>query len=118
MRHHLRSLCVDRQGTTAVEFAIVAPVFIAMVLGTIGCCGALFMVGSMHFAVEDAARCWSVGTLCPDKNAAKLFAERRYFGPGVPEFTPDDKDCAHRVTGSINYSLNVGFKTFAIPISA
>ncbi|WP_366408128.1 TadE/TadG family type IV pilus assembly protein [Nitrobacter sp. 62-13] len=41
----------DERGTTAVEFAIVAPVFIALLIGTFALCIALFLVGSLHYAV-------------------------------------------------------------------
>ena len=119
MRHHLKSLCVDRQGTTAVEFAIVAPVFIALLLGTLGVCFSLFLVGSMHFAVEDGARCASVKTtICADDATTIAYTQSRYFGPASPTFTYTAAACGNSVTGTINYSMDVGLKTFVIPISA
>ena len=33
MRNRLKSLGLDQQGTTAVEFAIIAPVLIALIVG-------------------------------------------------------------------------------------
>ena len=53
----IKSLRRDQQGTTAVEFAIVAPVLIALVVGTMALCVTLYLIGSLHFAVEDGARC-------------------------------------------------------------
>ena len=120
MRNHFKSLCFDRQGTTAVEFAIVAPVFIALLIGTLALCIALFLIGSLHFAVEDGARCASVKTtICLDGPTTVAYTQSRYFGPNVsPTFTYAAAACGNSVTASISYSMNVGFRTLLIPISA
>jgi Flp pilus assembly protein TadG len=120
VRNQLKSLYFDRQATTAVEFAIVAPVFIAMLVGTLALCVAFFLIGSLHFAVEDGARCASVKTtICSDAATTIAYTQNRYYGPNVsPTFTYAAAACGNSVTGSISYSMNVGFKTFVIPISA
>jgi Flp pilus assembly protein TadG len=113
-------MCRDRQGTTAVEFAIVAPVFIAMLIGTLALCVGLFLVGSLHFAVEDGARCASVKTtICSDAASTVAYTQSRYFGPNLsPAFTYATAACGNSVSASISYSMNVGFTTYTIPISA
>jgi len=120
VRNLLKSLCLDQQGTTAVEFAIIAPVFIALLVGTIALCVALFLIGSLHFAVEDGARCASVKTtICSDAASTVAYTQSRYFGPDVsPTFTYAAAACGNSVSASISYSMNVGFKTFVVPISA
>ena len=120
MRNLLKSLHRDQQGTTAVEFAIVAPVFIALLIGTLALCVAFFLIGSMHFAVEDAARCASVNTaVCADSPTTVAYAKSRYYGPNVsPTFTYAAAACGSSVTGTISYSMDVGFRTFTIPVSA
>ncbi len=120
MRNLLKSLCLDQQGTTAVEFAIIAPVFIALLIGTIALCVALFLIGSLHFAVEDGARCASVKTtICSDAASTVAYTQSRYFGPDVsPTFTYAAAACGNSVSASISYSMDVGFKTFVVPISA
>lgn len=120
MRNHLKALRLDDQGTTAVEFAIVAPVFIALLVGTLALCVGLFLIGSLHFAVEDGARCASVKTtICSDAASTVAYAQSRYFGPNVsPNFTYAAAPCGNSVSASISYSMNVGFRTFVIPISA
>ena len=117
---YLKAMCRDRQGTTAVEFAIVAPVFIALVIGTLALCIGLFLVGSLHFAVEDGARCASVKTtICSDAASTVAYTQSRYFGPNLsPTFTYAAAACGNSVSASINYSMNVGFTTYTIPISA
>jgi Flp pilus assembly protein TadG len=120
VRSHLKSLRLNDQGTTAVEFAIVAPVFIALLIGTLALCVALFLIGSLHFAVEDAARCASVKTaICSDSATTVAYAQNHYYGPNVsPVFTYAAAACGSSVSASISYSMNVGFRTFTIPISA
>jgi Flp pilus assembly pilin Flp len=116
----LKSLRLDQQGTTAVEFAIVAPVLIALLVGTMALCIGLFLVGSLHFAVEDGARCASVKTtICSDGPTTVAYTRSRYFGPNVsPTFTYAAAACGNSVSASINYSMDVGLRTFVIPISA
>jgi Flp pilus assembly protein TadG len=124
VRDLLKSMRRDQQGTTAVEFAIVAPVFIALLLGTLALCVALFLIGSLHFAVEDGARCASVKTtICSDGPTTVAYTQSHYFGPSLSPnpftYTPatPTNNC-NRVTASISYSMNVGFRTYTIPISA
>lgn len=121
MGNLLESLRRDQQGTTAVEFGIVAPVFIALLLGTMGLCVALFLIGSLHFAVEDGARCASVKTtICADGPTTIAYTQSRYLGPSgvTPTFTYAAAACGNSVSASITYSANVLFKTLVIPISA
>jgi Flp pilus assembly protein TadG len=117
----LKSLRRDQQGTTAVEFGIIAPVLIALLVGTMGLCVALFLIGSLHFAVEDGARCASVKTtICSDAATTIAYTQSRYFGPGgvSPTFTYAAAACGNSVSASITYSVNVLFNSLVIPISA
>jgi Flp pilus assembly protein TadG len=120
VRNLVKSLRLNDQGTTAVEFGIVAPVFIALLIGTISLCVALFLIGSLHYAVEEGARCASVKTtICSDAATTVAYAQSHYFGPDVsPTFTSTPAPCGNSVSASISYSLNVGFRTFVVPISA
>jgi Flp pilus assembly pilin Flp len=124
VRSHLKSLRRNEQGTTAVEFAIVAPVFIALLVGTLALCVALFLIGSLHFAVEEGARCASVKPACQiagvaDATLTQAYTQNHYFGPSVsPTFTYAAAACGNSVSASISYSMNVGFRTFTVPISA
>lgn len=120
MQKLLKSIEQNQDGTTAVEFAIIAPVFMLLLLGTIALCFALLLVGSLHFAVEDGARCAAVKTtICTDATSTIAYTQSRYMGPNVsPTFTYSPAACGSSVTGSVSYSMNVGFKTFVIPISA
>ena len=124
MRNHLKAWRLDDGGTTAVEFAIVAPVFVALLVGTISVCIGLFLIGSLHYAVQEGARCASVRTACqvngsPDATATVAYTQSQYFGPAVsPVFAYAAAPCGNSVSASINYSMNLGFRTFTVPISA
>ena len=121
MRNRLKAIYRNQEGTTAVEFAIIAPVFLLLIFGTIGLCFALFLVGSLHFAVEDGARCASVKTtICSDPATTIAYTQSRYMGPNVsPTFTyTAGAPCGKSVTGNVSYSMDIGFRTFVIPISA
>jgi Flp pilus assembly protein TadG len=114
-----QKLVYKEDGTTAVEFAIVSPVFIALVVGILYTCLCLFLVGSLHYAVEEGARCASVRTkICKDATTTVTYAQNRYFGPGSPTFTYATSACGNSVSASINYVAQLGLTQFSIPISA
>lgn len=111
----------DERGTTAIEFAIVGPVFILLVIGILYLCMCLSVVGSMHYAVEEGARCASVRKLvCNDEDTTIAYTKAHYFGPGgVPTFAYDPAAvCGHSVTASISYVVDMGLKKITVPITA
>ena len=104
-------------GSAAVEFGLIVPILITLFVGSLYLCMALFVAGSLQFAVEDAARCASVNTTtCKDATTIQSYATTRYFGVGSPTFT--SAACGNSVSGSTSYAANLGFKTVTIPISA
>lgn len=121
MRELHKNITNDERGTTAIEFAIVGPVFIMLLIGILYLCMCLAVVGSMHFAVEEGARCASVKTtVCTDQSSTVSYTQNHYFGPGtLPTFTYNAAAaCGHYVTGTINYVLDVGLKQFTVPVTA
>ncbi len=94
--------------------------FIALVVGTLAVCVGLFLIGSLHYAVEDGARCASVKTsICSDAATTVAYTQSRYFGPNVaPTFTYAAAACGNSASASVNYAMNVGLTTFVIPMSA
>lgn len=51
-----RQLARDKRGVTAVEFALITPVFMAMLMGTFNLGQAVYLQGVFHGAVQDAGR--------------------------------------------------------------
>jgi Flp pilus assembly protein TadG len=119
MREFMRDVWQEECGTAAVEFAIVAPVFIALVVGLLALCICLFLIGSLHYSVEEAARCASVRTtVCKDATTTIAYAQSRYFGPSTPNFSYSTAACGNSVTASINYVAQLGLTQFTVPVSA
>ena len=121
MRSFRKNLGSDEYGTTAIEFAIVGPVFILLLIGIFYLCMALSVVGSMHYAVEEGARCASVRTtVCSDDTTTISYTQSHYYGPSTPPaFTYDAAAaCGHSVSGSINYVMDLGLKQLTVPITA
>jgi Flp pilus assembly protein TadG len=110
----------DNRGTTVVEFGILAPVAIMLLVGTFYLGLSLFLVGSLHFAVEEAARCASVNTgVCTDSATTVAYAQSHYFGPSAsPTFTYAAAACGNSMTATISYVMDVGMTKFTIPVSA
>jgi Flp pilus assembly protein TadG len=110
----------DDQGTTAVEFAIVAPVVIMLIVGIPTLSLMLFAMGSLHFAVEDAARCASARpSQCTDSAAIVTYAQSRYSGVlATPVFTHTSAACGNKVSGTVTITFDVGMYRQPVALSA
>jgi len=110
----------DDQGTTAVEFAIVAPVVIMLIVGIPTVSLMLFAMGSLHFAVEDAARCASARpSQCTDSAAIVTYAQSRYSGVlATPVFTHTSAACGNKVSGTVTITFDVGMYRRPVALSA
>jgi Flp pilus assembly protein TadG len=115
----LEAPCTNNCGATAVEFALIAPALVTVVVGTFYLCMALYLVASMHFAVEDGARCASVNsTTCGSASAIVTYTKGRYFGPNTPTFAYATAACGNSVSASVTYVANLGVTSVSIPITA
>ncbi len=100
----------DQQGASAVEFALIAPVFFLFVFGIIAF-GLLFwtQVGLQHGA-EMAARCASINTtLCPNSNPSAItnYALQQALGLNLPSstFTYSTPACGNQVSASYTFEF-------------
>lgn len=100
----------DQQGASAVEFALLAPVFFAFVFGIIAF-GLLFwtQIGMQHGA-EMAARCASINTtLCPTSNPSAItdYALQQALGLSLPSstFTYSTPACGNQVSASYTFQF-------------
>ena len=113
----------SRRGNTAAEFALVLPLMLFLSLGAFNLFTLMYGVTSLHFTVEDAARCASVKTdICTGPASTATYAKTQYRGPLVGMdyvVVPASADnCGNQVTGSGTFLLVTGIKTFFVPISA
>ena len=116
----LRSLRTNQQGSAAVEFAIVGPIFLSLTVGMIYVCMLMFSMASMQYAVEEGARCASVKTTVCTSNAATVtYTQNAYYGPVIsPTFTSTSTGCGHQVHGTATFTLNTGLRTISVPLVA
>jgi Flp pilus assembly protein TadG len=100
----------DQRGATALEFALLAPLFFLLIFGIIGI-GMVFwtQVGLQH-GVQMAARCASVNTvLCPnsDANAITAYATQQALGLSLPAstFAYSVPACGNQVSASYSFQF-------------
>ena len=123
MKRLLRLLSC-RRGATIVEFAFVAPVFLAMIFGVIDIARATWTFGSLNYAAERAARYASIHTSDSNPIAAstvQTYALNAYYGESLSgnPFTYSATGCGNTVTATYNYSLAIPLvHTWSIPLTA
>jgi Flp pilus assembly protein TadG len=124
-----RRLVSCESGSTAVEAAFVLPPFLMLILGILSACVVIFAASSLHYAVEGAARCYSVNsvpcsagtsTQCCTNGTTQSYAQSLYLGPSspAPTFSASTPSCGHQVSATLNYVLSVGVAHWTIPFSA
>ena len=100
----------ERSGATAVENAIVLPVFFLFIFAVIEAGILCWTQTSLQFSVESAARCAAVNsTLCGTSTAVQTYAASQVWGLSVPssDFNVSQPSCGHEVTISYPFSFIV-----------
>jgi Flp pilus assembly protein TadG len=108
----LRRFLTHGGGSTAIEFSLTAPVFLAIVFGLIDFGLLLWTQLGLQHATELAARCASVNkTICADATAVKAYASTQVFGMTVPTsvFTVSQLACGNKITARYDFGLIGGF---------
>jgi Flp pilus assembly protein TadG len=108
-----RRLLADRRGATMLEFALVVPVLLAMLLGIV-MLGVVFLAqAGLRSAVEDAAR---YATIWPRPSQAAIEARiaARRFGMDpanivAPTVTFDTNASPKFVTISMGYNITINY---------
>ena len=121
-----RRLAADQRGVAAIEFALLAPAFLMLLVGTMTMSILFFTTTSLHFAVEAAARCASVmSTVCSNSVTTTAYAAGKYYGSTVkPVFTCAGRacggtaSCGNKVTGTVTVTLDVGIASYSTPLRA
>jgi len=72
-----------RQGGSAVEFAIAAPVFLALLLGLMEYARLIWTVQSLNSVAFSTARCATYGSSCGTSSAAASYATQLASGFGL-----------------------------------
>ena len=107
VRERLVGFAKARDGTTAVETAIVVPVFLLLLFAVIEAGLIFWTQTTLQFAVEAAARCAAVNTTqCGSASAIQSYAASQTPGMTVSgsSFIPSTQSCGSQV--SISYTFN------------
>lgn len=122
-----RLLARDRDGATALEFALVAPLILAFTFGIIELGHLMWTIGALNMAVEDAARCVSVSNvptpaaaLCDTQAHMQTYAVSRVWGMTVPAstFTLSTPSCGYLISASYPYQPIVGYIPMSFTVTA
>jgi Flp pilus assembly protein TadG len=77
----------DRQGGSAVEWALVLPIVAATLIGFFNACAMYWGQASLHYAADSAVRCWAVNFPCQSSSDAVNYAKSHYHGPQLKTIT-------------------------------
>ena len=98
----------DRRGASAVEFAITAPVFLALVIGVVEGGLLLWTQFGLQYGSEAAARCASINTAtCNTSAQTASYAANQALGLSVPStaFTVSTHSCGNQISASYPYTF-------------
>jgi Flp pilus assembly protein TadG len=102
----------DSGGTTALEFALCAPAFFALVMGIVEGGLLVWMQLALQQGVEAAARCASINkNSCTTASQIQTFASTASYGltPPVATFTVTTPSCGNMVQASYTPTYLPGF---------
>ena len=117
----IRDLFRNCSGATAVEFALTAPAFFALVIGGIQVGLLCWAQLALQQGSEAAARCASVNkTLCGNTSQIQSYASAQSYGlaPGASAFTVSSMACGNMVRASYAPSFLNGFVIPSITLTA
>jgi hypothetical protein len=77
------TIAKDDRASAALEFAVVAPLWMAFVIGVMQVGMLLWVDNMMHDVVDASARCMAIGTTCTDQTSMQNYAMQiTVFSPG------------------------------------
>lgn len=110
MRHPLHRALDSDRGATAVEFALVCPVFLLMLIGVCEFGRLIFTQSVLDYAVESAARCGAFNTVtCNTTTTTQNYASQKSSPLTIPvsAFTASKPACGSQVSASYAFTFVV-----------
>lgn len=105
-----------------MEFALVLPPFLLIVIGGMHLSMLGFTAASLRFAAEDAARCGAIQTTrCTTTAITQTHAQSRFnniTGATATFAAASGQTCGYRVTGAVTYTMQTGFSSLAVPLTS
>jgi Flp pilus assembly protein TadG len=115
----LRAL-LDRAGATAVEFAILGPLVLVILIGVIEFGRMLWVENALQYAVAQAARCVTIdSSLCGDTRETQAFAATS-SGMSFPSaiFLVGPAACGNKVSASYAFAFVAGLFPYSVTLTA
>lgn len=106
----------DKRGVAAVEFALIMPVFLVLVMGGFNLGWAFLLNQRLEFAAEGAARCAAIGK-CSTDSAITDYATKAAAIDGA-EFHATAETCGKQVTGHYQLDVIQLFSPIVIDVTA
>jgi Flp pilus assembly protein TadG len=102
----------SNSGATAIEFAMLFPVYLLLLLGVVEFGRMFWTQSTLQQAVEAAARCASVNpSTCGSASATADYAAAQMYGVNIPSsdftVTSPAPACGNQVTASVPFSFIV-----------
>jgi Flp pilus assembly protein TadG len=101
---------MDHSGAVALEYAIVLPALLLLVLGIIDAGRVIWTVTTLNHAVESAARCGAVDAVtCKSPTNIQAYAVTQAYGVAVnaSAFTATTTSCGMNVVASLPFTFVV-----------
>ena len=118
----MQRFLLDRNGASAIEFALLTPVFLLIVGAVINLGLMMWTQIGMEHATEAAARYASItASPCPSASAVQTYAGTQDYGLGLPSSTYvyATVSCGYQVNASYSYHmLGFGFPQFTTQLKA
>lgn len=68
----LRNLCADQRGAAAIEFAMIAPMFFALLLSAVDVGRYMWTLNTIQYATDEAVRAGTIQALSSDQIKARV----------------------------------------------
>ena len=97
----------ERDGNAAIEFALLLPVFLLMLLGIVEFGRVLWTQSSLQHAVEAAARYAAINyPTCGSTSQTTSYAASETFGQNIPasDFTLTCATCGTQVSATLSFT--------------
>lgn len=126
MLRRLRSLLRNRRGAVAVEFAIIGPIVIAAIVGTMEVSRYYFVRNAMNNAVDEAARYATLSPTPTDTQITTRFRQQALgaipdTGPNIAITRGTFSTDTQWINISVTWSMQVNFLFFQVanmPVNA
>ena len=119
-RRGLMALIAARKGATAVELAMILPVFLSVILGIMEFGRLLWTKSALDYTVEEAARCAAINTtLCGTQALTRTWASARSgIAFDVNDFTLSTVACGTQVSATFPFGFVVPMFNYSVTLQA